>query len=460
MTRREHPRGRRALLAVGITMTLTSLAVVIPAEIDVGAAQAPIGVDAVLDWNQRASEAMITSGISPTLDPLHESRLFAMMHLAMHDALNGIVRRSAPYALDITPVPGADPRAAAITAAHDVLVPGLEQLPLEFAAGIPAAVAQIETAYQDQLAAIPDSKAKRQGVTIGRAAAAVINARRVDDGADEPFLDPDYPQIDQPGQFRFVEGAPFAVAPTWAEVTPFAMRSGDQFRPRPPYDIASRKYANDFNELKAVGSINSTTRSSDQTEAAFFWFENSPLHWNRIARTVAADAHLDMWDNARLFGLLNLVEADGYIGNWEAKNHYNRWRPETAVRLADTDGNPLTRGDATWTPLWGSSGATPEYDSGHTIEGASAAVVLASVLGTDDVTFRSCSYTFQHDATTNCDGASPIYRTFHSFSAAATENGLSRIWIGWHFRSSVDAGYQHGQQLGRYVVRRFLVELN
>jgi len=208
-----------------------------------------------------------------------------------------------------------------------------------------------------------------------------------------------------------------------------------------------------------MSAIVSTTRSADQTEAAFFWFENSPMHWNRIARRVAVAAGLDLWDQARLFGLLSVVEADGYIGNWESKNHYNRWRPETAVRLADTDGNPRTTGDPTWTPLWGSSGATPEYDSGHTIEGAAAATVLADVLGTDAVSFSDCSYTFKNDPARNCDGTSPIYRQFDSFSAAAHENGLSRIWIGWHFRSSVDAGFKQGEQLAQFTLRRYLNDL-
>ena len=445
-------------LASITTVSVTSVAARSPLAPAHPAPSTAVTGESVLAWNQIAEHAMLTSGISPTLDPLHESRLFAMMHLAIHDAVNSIVRRSEPYALDIGPIGSADADAAVITAAHDVLVPGLQQLPVEFAAGIPAAVDEVEAAFATAISAIPDGASKRQGQALGRAAAAVVNALRTDDGAEDPFLDPNYPQIDQPGQFRFVEGAPFAVAPTWAEVTPFVMNSADQFRPRPPYDLASKKYASDFNELKSLGSISSTTRTADQTEAAFFWFENSPMRWNRIARTVAASAGLDLWDTARLFALLNVVEADGYIGNWESKNHYNRWRPETAVRLADTDGNPQTVADRTWTPLWGSSGATPEYDSGHTIEGAGAATVLAAVFGTDAVTFSVCSYTFKNDPAANCDGAAPIYREYHSFSEAAEENGQSRIWIGWHFRNAVESGYRHGQQLARFTLRRFLLD--
>ena len=167
-----------------------------------------------------------------------------------------------------------------------------------------------------------------------------------------------------------------------------------------------------------------------------------------------------MWANARLFGLLNIAEADGYIGNWEAKQFYDRWRPETAIRLADTDGNPDT-----WsTPAGrhcGASGATPEYDSGHTIEGAAAAAVLADVFRTDQVTFDVCSYSFgispgpsAFTTENNCGGASPITRTYHSFSQAAEENGLSRIWIGWHFRNAVEMGYKHGTHIGNRALNR------
>ncbi len=460
MTIHGRMRTTRARLAVCAVIAMASTTLVATTGVEANQPPSPATSTAVLDWNQIATDAMLTTGISPALDPMDESRIFAMMHLAIHDALNAIVRRSKPYAFDIRPVRGADPDAAVITAAHDVLTSALADLPAEFGKGVPAAVGQVEVAYSAAIAAVPEGKAKRQGEALGRAAAAVMNALRIDDGSDGVFLDMDYPQIDEPGQVRFVEGAPFAAVPSWAEVTPFVMRSADQFRPRPPADVSSRKYADDLNEVKSLGDIHSTTRSPDQTQAAFFWFENSPMHWNRIAHGVATAAGLDMWDEARLFGLLSVVEADGYIGNWESKNHYNRWRPETAVRLADTDGNPRTEGDPTWTPLWGSSGATPEYDSGHTIEGAAAATVLAAVLGTDAVTFSDCSYTFKNDPATNCGGTSPIYRQFQSFSDAAHENGLSRIWIGWHFRSSVDAGYKHGEQLARFTLRRILTDLN
>jgi hypothetical protein len=418
-----------------------------------------VGGDAVLTWNEITAEATVRSGIAPLFDPLHESRIYAMVHIAVHDALNGIQRRSRPYAIDLRRLPGASPEAAVATAAHDVLVAVLDELPPEFADGIQPAVDYVNGQYSGALAAIPKDAARRQGVALGRAAAAAVVASRVDDGADTPFFDKTA-IAPAPGHFQWVQGADFNVAPGWADVTPFVMARPAQFRPRPPVSLTSTKYADDFNELKSLGSIASTTRDANQTEAAIFWFEASPMRWNRIARTVSAGRGLDLWANARLFGLLNISLADGYIGNWESKRHYDRWRPETAVRRADTDGNPHTTADPGWTPLWGSSGATPEYDSGHTIEGAAAAVVLANVFGTDAVPFDVCSYSFMKpdgkpDTEKNCGGPKAVVRHFLSFSHAADENGLSRIWIGWHFRNAVEAGHKHGAQIANRALSRY-----
>jgi hypothetical protein len=403
--------------------------------------------DPVLAWNEITAEATVRSGIAPLFNPLHESRMYAMVHIAIHDALNGIERRSRPYAVDLDLVPDASADAAVATAAHDVLVPVIRELTPPFDGAIEPAVAYVEGEYTAALNAIPDGPAERRGIALGRAAAAMIVVSRLNDGSDTPLIDDTKIVDPEPGEFQWVEGFDFNFAPDWGDVTPFVLARGSQFRPRPPHALTSKRYAADFIELKELGDIKSTERTLDQTEAALFWFEASPSRWNRIARTVSVDAGLDMWANARLFGLLNVALADGYIANWNTKRHYNRWRPETAVRQADTDDNPATIADEEWVPLWGSSGAGPEYDSGHTIEGAAAAVVLADVLGTDDVAFDVCSYSFVDDTASNCDGATPIVRSYDSFSEAAVENGLSRIWVGWHFRNAVEMGYQHGERI-------------
>ena len=167
-----------------------------------------------------------------------------------------------------------------------------------------------------------------------------------------------------------------------------------------------------------------------------------------------ADRTLDEWEHARLFALLNMALADGYIANWDVKFLYNRWRPETAIHLGDDDTNPRTDGDEDWLPLQ-DNGATPEYDSGHSIEGAAAAEVMRRVLGTDRVTFEVCSLSMPDDAD-ECGGATPVERTYQRLTDASAENGWSRILLGWHFRNAVEVGTERGRLLGAEAVRNLL----
>jgi hypothetical protein len=425
---------------------------------------APSSPDAVLQWNLNAGKAAVAACISPAPNPLHESRMYAMMHLAIHDALNGIELRSSPYAYKPQVLqPNASPEAAVAGAARDVLVPLLQQLtpPFDNAACIQAAVDSVEADYAAALAAIPGGAAKTEGIALGQAAAAAILALREGDGSDTPLLDFDYPQGTEPGEYRFTspDTAPFVFAPGWADVTPFVLKDSSQFRPGKPLRIDSWKYTRDFNEVKGLGGDGVTTpsaRTPEQTEIALFWVESSPLAWNRLTRSVSAGQHLDLWENARLFGLLNIAMADGYIGSFEAKNFYNFWRPITAIRLAATDGNPDTAADPTWTPLR----ETPEitdHDSGHSVEGGAAAAVLARFFGTDHISFSACSMTLDPGST--CVDASPVLRTFDSFSQAANENGESRILVGFHFRRAVEEGIKHGGKIGNRAFK-FLREVD
>jgi hypothetical protein len=198
----------------------------------------------------------------------------------------------------------------------------------------------VETDYTAALAAIPDGRHKARGLEVGQAAAAAILALGAADGSDTPLVVDNFPQGTAPGEYRFTPGTPFAFAPGWGDVTPFVLDHSSQFRPGPPYPVTGRKYAADLNEVKALGGDGVTTpsaRTPEQTEIALFWVESSPLQWNRIARTVSA--RLDPWAQARLFALLNMSLADGYVSSFETKYHYDYWRPVTAIRAADTDGN-------------------------------------------------------------------------------------------------------------------------
>ena len=293
-----------------------------------------------------------------------------------------------------------------------------------------------------------------------RPAAAAILALRADDGSDTLLLDFDYPQGDEPGEYRFTPGTPFAFAPAWGDVTPFVLKSSSQFPVRPPYAVTSKKYTKEFNEVKDLGGDGVTTpsdRTADETEIALFWVESSPLAWNRIARTVSADRGLDMWQNARLFGLLNMAMADGYVGTFETKYELNFWRPVTAIQLADSDGNPNTEVDPTWTPLV-TTPPIPDHDSGHSVQGGVAAQVLRKFFGTDQISFENCSTTLPAGST--CTDLSSVTRSYSSFTQAAAENGLSRILVGFHFRNAVEQGIKHGTRIGDRAVNLFMLPVD
>jgi hypothetical protein len=383
--------------------------------------------------------------------------MYAMMHVAIHDALNAIDRRSRPYTFDSQAKPGASADAAVAAAARDVLVPLIGQLPLELHSQscIDAGVASVEAAYSAALAAIPNNEAKAQGIAVGQAAAAAILDLRANDGAVGPFLNFACPQDTEPGEYQCTPGTPFIVFEVWENVTPFVLQHSSQFRPGPPYAVSRKSYTADFNEVKSLGGDGMTTpsaRTPEQTEIALYWWESSPLKWNRIARIVSDRKQLDLWENARLFGLLNLALADGYIAMVDSKNHYNYWRPITAVRDGNMDGNPDTTGDPAWTSLR----PTPpdqDYASGHSIEGGAGAEVLKQFFGTDQISFVDCSMTLPADT---CNDPSPKLRSYTSFSQAAVENAYSRILIGFHFRKSIEEGTDYGRQIGKRAANLYL----
>jgi hypothetical protein len=411
--------------------------------------------DAILDWNENAGRAATAACLAPAGNALAEARMYAMVHVAMHDALNAIDRRSRPYAFDARVNDTTSRDAAIATAARDVLISVIGQLQ-ESATCIQNGIDTVEADYAAALAAIPGGQAKTSGVELGQAAAQAILTLRASDGSNQPLQDFDYPQGTQPGEYQFHSGLPFAFAPGWGDVTPFVLNHSSQFRAGPPYVIESRTYAADFNEVKSLGGdgVIPNARTPEQTEIGFFWVESSPLAWNRIARSISEQKSLGLHDNARLFGLLNLALADGYIGSWESKYHYNFWRPVTAIHLAASDGNPDTAGDPIWTPSLGFTYPMPDHDSAHSVEGGAAAEVLKQFFGTDHVSFEACSLTLPAGST--CADPFPRLRSFSSFSEAANENGLSRILIGIHFRRAVEEGIQHGRKIGQRTVNLFL----
>jgi hypothetical protein len=411
-----------------------------------------LAADEVTKWNATAGNASFRSGLSG--NPLFESRVYAMTHAAIHDALNAIDRRYGPYALNAPVTPGASPEAAVATAAHHVLVNQFNQL---IAYGFAPQQALLDAAYDSSLGAIPSGPAKTAGILVGETAAAAILSLRVNDGWDQQVVqDFAYPQGTAPGEYRFTPPADFVFLPNWGKLPPFVLSRADQYRPSPPYPVDSKRYTEDYYEIKNLGGNGVTTpsaRTPDQTQIAIFWYESSPLGWNRIARTVSASSGLGLWENARLFALLNFVSADGYIANFDSKYYYNYWRPITAIRLGDTDGNPDTTGDPGWTPLLDTP-PVPDYASGHSVQGGAMSEILRLFFGTDNISFSTCSTTLPPGST--CNDASPVTRSFTSFSQAAAENGLSRILVGIHFRKAVTEGIKHGGKIAQHTIVHYL----
>jgi hypothetical protein len=426
-----------------VTRTRLFSAVLLAAVSPFGLNTAHAAGDAVIAWNAHAGDAA-TKACMQALDnndPFHESRMYAMMHIAMHDALNAIDPKYQPYAFDKKAEPGASSDAAVAAAAHDVLARLISQLPADLFKKecIDAGTASVEAAYTAALAAIPDGVAKQQGIALGRASAVAILAKRAhDDDKAQPLINKDCP-APSPGKYQCTPGFPFVAFEKWETVTPFALQDNTQFRPGPPYTITDPKFAGDLKEVQSLGGDGKTTpsaRTDDQTQIALFWLENSPLKWSRIARTVATEKGLKPWENARLFAVLNMALADGYIAMAASKNHYNFWRPVTAIQSG---------GDNSWTPLV----PTPpdqDYPSGHSIEGGVGAEVLKRLFGTDQISFKDCGTTLP--AGNRCDDPTSMMRSYTSFTQAADENAYSRVLVGFHFRNATKVGTQYGRQIG------------
>jgi hypothetical protein len=407
---------------------------------------------AILDWNAVAGQAALAACQAPFDNPLHESRSYTMAALAVHDALNAIDRRAESYGATFTAPPHASVDAAIAAAGHDALVAGFQAATGPFADCAPAGIAVVEDFYAKSVAAIPDGAAKDAGLLTGRRAAEAVIEMRAHDNSDLTLFNFDYDHGTAPGVYQLTPGFDFAYAENWATVTPFALDRPDQFRSGPPLGLSSTHYARDFNEVKDFGGDGVTTptkRTAWQTEVAHFWWESSPLMWNRIGRTLAVKKQLDLWEQARMFGLLNMALADGYISVLDEKYHYAFWRPVTAIHAGDTDGNPATAADPTWTPLEVTPGI-PDYPSGHSIEGGAAAGVFLEFFGTDHVPFSACSVTVTTGDGT-CGSAHPVVHHFRNFTQAANENADSRVWIGFHFRYATEVGTAEGLRMGRWT---------
>jgi hypothetical protein len=406
-----------SLRAIGVSILILLGAVIIQA-------------DTVLDWNVIALKTTAAAAFNPPV----ESRNLAIVHAAMFDAVNSIVSEFRPYAVELSAPKGASLDAAAAAAAHLALV----QL-------YPAQQAILDAAYAASLASIPNGPAKTDGVAVGEAVATQILAMRATDGADAAIIAP-YTPGSQPGDWIATPPAfrP-ALDPGWGTLQPFFLREGSQFRPGPPPALDSPRYTRDFNEIKEIGSATSSTRTQDQTNLARFWISTAPQNWNPAARQVAVAQGLTLSQNARAFALLNLAGADAFIASWDAKFTYNQWRPVTAIRAANTTGNPDTIADPGWTPLL-ITPPFPDYIAGHATYGGAAEEVLEHVFGRHPgVVMKLTSAT--------APGVVETYTTFDEIAEGVVD---ARVLGGIHWRTSCLRGRRVGQQVGAFAVRHFL----
>lgn len=372
-------------------------------------------------------------------------RTTTMMHIAIHDALSSIDGRYAGYVFS-RKAPKADPVAAATQAAFSV----------------------VASEYPDQLASIQALRSKWQpkntetasgqaGIDLGAEAAQAILEHRAGDGWDTEAEYEWHPMA--PGvyaEFADHSGTPqgFIFGSGWGKAKGFALASASEFRAPPPPEITSDEYTRAYNEVKELGRFQSMTRTPDQTHLALWWKDFAENSHNRLARELIAKEQLGLGAANRLFTTLNMSIFDAYVSSFENKFHYNHWRPYTAIRWAENDGNPHTVAEATWTNTHRHTYAFPSYPSAHGMACAAAMTAFTSVLGEDyEFTMRIPMVDIAGPFSGKIE-MSPPTRRFKSFSDAAMECALSRIYLGIHFRYDSIAGNRLGAKIGRKVVQR------
>ena len=403
----------------------------------------------VLKWDEALGAA-----VDNKMSQSAQARIYAMVTLAMHDALNNVIPKYETYALPYNYLNAKDiskeniskiADAAVSQSAHDVLV-----------ALFPASLANADNLLMTCLSEIENSPLKEIGITIGKEAATAMLTKRQNDPA-MGFTT--YSNGTDPGVHQ-VNYMPFAIAnlPAWPEkaafgvnlgsFVPFGIASASQFRTGSPYTINSPEYTTDYNEVKKLGCTACPDRTPEQTEIGAFWKENPSGLMNRLARALATKEKLNGWETARLQALIHMAQFDTNIASFESKYFYNYWLPVTAIRAADTDGNDNTQGDATWTPKFAPP-PTPDHVSTPASALSSSCEIFKRFFGKDNIPFTL----------TNPFDTPGIERSYDSFSTASHEGVLARIYIGSHFRNSCIEGEKQGRKIGKYVFENNLEEI-
>ena len=380
--------------------------------------------DVIMDWNAKADAI----AVEKQLPNAPNARGQAMLHIAMFEALNAIDRRYAPYKLNLTADRTASREAAAAAAAYDVLL-----------ALHPDKKADLDAALAGSLAGIAENEAKSKGIELGKQAAAGIMALRANDGSNTPE---DYRPATTAGVYV---PTTIPIESTASKIKPFAMGSASQFRAAPPPALTSETWTRDLNEIREIGGSASTKRTAEQTTIARFWFFTGPRTYNTIVRQIAANRKMDLVDCARLYALTSIAGADAFIAVFEAKYTYNFWRPVTAIRNADLTSNPATPREASWQPL-GVTPMHPEYPCAHCIVASAASTVLQHVVGNEiaEVTLTSPT-------------AAGVTRKWTRLQDYSDEVSSARIYAGFHYRFSTEAGKEMGKKIGDLAVTTLML---
>jgi hypothetical protein len=378
-------------------------------------------------WDATGSQAFTAAALTPPDGHI----IFAYVAIAEYDAVMAIHPGFEPFAIRTDAPRGASAEAAVAAAAHAILV---HYLPAQ-------AAAILDPAYVTSLASIPAGQARADGVAVGEKVAAELIAQRANDGFRAAYVyTPPNPPI--PGAWLPTASTP-PIGTYVGHMRPFALKSADQFRPDGPPALGSKRWARDFNEVKDVGSSTSTTRTAAQTVAARFWAEPPVQQARGSFRRFILDHHLDVVQASRFNAMVSVVYADAVIACWDAKYHFAFWRPITAVRAGDTDGNPATIGDPSWSPLLAATPNHPEYPSAHSCITPAGGLVIARFLGTKHIDFTVPSLTGLGD------------RHFDTVKELRDDVSNGRIWGGIHYRSSVRDGAVIAKKTANYVLARY-----
>jgi hypothetical protein len=401
---------------------------------------ATLAATPVIDWSNEARRAIVPAGPGGIFGtenfgnkfPGEAAIYLGIVHAAIYDTAVAIEGGYEPYAVALTAPTNTSPQAAIATAAHHTLIGLQPQLGLS-----PAQQAILDADYLSYMHAIPDGPAKSNGIAVGEQVAAAMLALRANDGREK---NPTLADLGPPpaGAGIWDPGTAPTVGLRVPGIRPLALESASQFRPDGPNPLTSAEYAEDFQQVKALGRDVNSTRTAEQTTEALFWTDHDLRQWNDGMLRLASDRGLDLVQTARMLAMAHVAGGDAMISCFDAKFTYWFWRPYQAIPRADTDGNPATEPDSTWRPLRPTPNF-PEYPSAHACHSAALAEALAAFFGTDNIPFSLDS---------RVTGTSREYQRFHD---VVKDVNAARVLAGFHFRNSDLEGSKLGRKVGGYV---------